>query len=446
MNTDPNAHVPRPDITSMASDPNTDLETLRTIAFEYPGLRAAVALNPATYQGLLDWLGQLGDASVNQALYQRATYGPYYPQPTYQQPPYEQPAPTQPSAYEPVTAQPVVEDPAVAEFSQADPTESLPGAVTSEEAEIPVAPSAVSAAEDPAVEVTDPAAQPYSAPTTESEPYFMQVQPAAEATAVYPAATPPASYATAAQPPGAAQPAAYAPATQPPYQPPAQPPASTAASTPREEDNSGQKKLLILGILALIALVLLGLIYYLVSGPGGRVDATPTPPAATTETATTSSESQTEQATATEEATATTTPTPTPSAQVQYPAPAGAIEAQLVISPTGNLICNLTEDDVFCMAKESSGKVGQSCAGSPLVVKAGTETTATACGQTMPGGSTVTLEYGKPATFGNVACMSRYSGVTCWNTVTGNSLAISSAGWQAGSRGEIPEKAFSWNK
>lgn len=415
MNTDPNTLVPRPDITSMASDPNTDLETLRTIAFEYPALRAAVALNPATYQGLLDWLGQLGDAGINQALYQRATYGPYYPQATYEQPVAAEQAPEQPT----------VDDPAVA-----DP---IPD---------PSAPS------QPAVDQ----------PTAESTPSFAPIQQTAEATAIYPVATAPADYAPPVQEPSASQPASYAPPSppasyaptqQPSYQPPTQPPTPGAYPGPRE-NNSDRKKLLILGLLALIALVLLGLIYYLISGPGGRqdTDPTPAPTAATTAPATTTSESTaaTPSATPTQTSTPTTTPTPTPSAQAQYPAPAGAIEAQLVISPTGNLVCNLTEDDVFCMAKESSGKVGQSCAGSPLVVKTGTESTATSCGQSMPGGSAVTLEYDKPATFGNVACISRYSGLTCWNTVTGNSLAISRAGWQGGSRGEIPEKAFSWNK
>ena len=59
-------------LAAAASNPATDQETLRQIAFHYPELRAAVAANPMAYQGLLDWLGALGDPAVNDALAQRA--------------------------------------------------------------------------------------------------------------------------------------------------------------------------------------------------------------------------------------------------------------------------------------------------------------------------------------------------------------------------------------
>ncbi len=56
-----------------ASNPSTDAETLREIAYHFPELRPAVAANPATYPGLLTWLGELGDPAVNQALAARGT-------------------------------------------------------------------------------------------------------------------------------------------------------------------------------------------------------------------------------------------------------------------------------------------------------------------------------------------------------------------------------------
>jgi len=59
-------------LAAAAANPATDPETLRQIAFHYPQLRAAVASNPSSYQGLLDWLGALGDPSVNEALTERA--------------------------------------------------------------------------------------------------------------------------------------------------------------------------------------------------------------------------------------------------------------------------------------------------------------------------------------------------------------------------------------
>ena len=54
-----------------AANPATSPEDLRMIAYQYPSLRAVVAANPSTYQELLDWLGQLGDADVDLALLKR---------------------------------------------------------------------------------------------------------------------------------------------------------------------------------------------------------------------------------------------------------------------------------------------------------------------------------------------------------------------------------------
>lgn len=55
-----------------AQDPNTSLATLQSIAQDYPALRPDLALNPATYPDLLNWLRDLGDPEVNAALAKRA--------------------------------------------------------------------------------------------------------------------------------------------------------------------------------------------------------------------------------------------------------------------------------------------------------------------------------------------------------------------------------------
>ncbi|MEV6554992.1 hypothetical protein AB0M22_04690 [Nocardia sp. NPDC051756] len=57
----------RPDAVR-AADPQTSPTALREIAQRWPGLRAAVAANPAANPGLLAWLGQLGDPAVDKAL------------------------------------------------------------------------------------------------------------------------------------------------------------------------------------------------------------------------------------------------------------------------------------------------------------------------------------------------------------------------------------------
>lgn len=55
----------------MAADPSTPLQTLADIAAKEPSLRPYIAMNPATYPELLEWLGQLGDPAVDDALRQR---------------------------------------------------------------------------------------------------------------------------------------------------------------------------------------------------------------------------------------------------------------------------------------------------------------------------------------------------------------------------------------
>lgn len=54
-----------------ASSPNTHPQRLHEIAATAPHARAAIAANPATYPELLQWLGQLGEPEVNEALQQR---------------------------------------------------------------------------------------------------------------------------------------------------------------------------------------------------------------------------------------------------------------------------------------------------------------------------------------------------------------------------------------
>ncbi|MBX9246071.1 hypothetical protein ICW40_14810 [Actinotalea ferrariae] len=53
---------------AQAADPGTPGQVLADIAAQRPDLRPAVASNPAAYPGLLQWLGALGDPSVDAAL------------------------------------------------------------------------------------------------------------------------------------------------------------------------------------------------------------------------------------------------------------------------------------------------------------------------------------------------------------------------------------------
>ena len=60
-----------PEQQQRAGDPATPAQELADLAAAHPELRASIALNPATYAGLLDWLRQYGDAGVIAALEER---------------------------------------------------------------------------------------------------------------------------------------------------------------------------------------------------------------------------------------------------------------------------------------------------------------------------------------------------------------------------------------
>ncbi|MDO5672903.1 MAG: hypothetical protein Q4G30_08655 [Actinomycetaceae bacterium] len=60
-----------PTLAARAADPSTSGAELQQLAGYHPELRPAIALNPAAYPDLLNWLGALGDADVDAALASR---------------------------------------------------------------------------------------------------------------------------------------------------------------------------------------------------------------------------------------------------------------------------------------------------------------------------------------------------------------------------------------
>ena len=60
------------DLLARAADPSTPLAELAELAYAHAEVRAAIARNPSTYDDLLTWLAQLGDADVDAALLSRA--------------------------------------------------------------------------------------------------------------------------------------------------------------------------------------------------------------------------------------------------------------------------------------------------------------------------------------------------------------------------------------
>ena len=58
-----------------AADPATPLSRLQELAEHRPETRAAIAANPSTYPGLLEWLSELGDPEIDAAIAARRASG-----------------------------------------------------------------------------------------------------------------------------------------------------------------------------------------------------------------------------------------------------------------------------------------------------------------------------------------------------------------------------------
>ncbi|MDO5728594.1 MAG: hypothetical protein Q4P71_03090 [Actinomycetaceae bacterium] len=361
MNTDTHSNGRKPDIATQASDPRTDPSVLRIIAYEYPALRAKVALNPAAYEGLIQWLDDIGDEAVKAAVHQRRESGPVYPT-------------TAPHVTD--TTPPVIGS--VAAVDNQEPDSAHP-----DESEQPTLTAAVATG---AVGAT-------TAPTV-----------------------------------------APAPSSQEVFGP-----------QPKEEEKRTRSPyFFLILLLTLFALLLAAVvIYFATRSPEIIPEPTPSP----TETASpTQSEEPSEEPR--EEPSEEPSEEPTEEPEPLYPAPEGAIETSALQSPTGNLVCNLSGDRVLCTALEtydSSSFLGNLCPTGYLSVEATETGVNLACGQVANAADAITVDYGTYAQYDDVACMSTFSGMTCWNTMTGQSIAIARSGWQSGETGPIAESSFRWN-
>lgn len=114
----------------------------------------------------------------------------------------------------------------------------------------------------------------------------------------------------------------------------------------------------------------------------------------------------------------------TPRPDPVSPAPDGAREIGAIASPTGNISCTLEEDRVGCSVAERDFSEGvEDCPDGPFSIQVADSEATTACGQAFGGGGT-TLEYDSSAVKGDMACTSRFDGMTCWNTMTGRGFMV----------------------
>lgn len=466
MNTDPSVPYQRPDLAAMAANPATDMETLRTLAAEYPGLRATIALNPNAYDGLVDWLEQTGDPQVVAAVVQRRTSGPVW-----------DPALSstvmggtglsgEDGRVSTEEATMVAQAPVASEgedvSSRSDEGDQMETAVDSEAAGDPeqVVSTSVTADEVPMGErvssldtsnIGDLESETASV-IDSSEIAGVETLVGVGAAGAF--ALSPSAGEAAGSADGMATGVggvAVAPSFVPVRNVPGGPTAQTESQSRSSSGNGGNRKpwLALLVALAVIAVLLLSVMFFLVSREKSLQPESTTqldPSAATSGSE--SSAAPSVSAAETEVASPSPSPSPSPSTEeVKFPAPGNAISAPTIASPSRNLVCQLGEDAVNCIAKEQDpSPLGATCGAKPLTLTANRETTALACDVPVYEAGAKVLEFGQSATYGHTACTSNYNGISCWNTVSGKSLAISRQGWQAGTTGAIAESEFAWAK
>lgn len=376
MNTDPSASRPQCDLVAIAANPNTDLEILRTLAYEYPHLRPVIALNPSSYEGLLQWLGDLGDEDVNAALRQRAESGPVFPS-----------------------------DDGGAEGAADGADAGSDSDVAGAGADSADARGESDAGGGDETEVLSPVA---GMPAVQ--------QPAIGANRDEKvAAVPIAGAANAGASNGGA---------------------ANSGEPDEEKRRSTQATILILAVVA-IALVAL-VIYFATRSPATDAELTET-------------ESPTE-AVATEEATEAptepeeTTEEPTEEPELKYPAPDGTSTIGRVAAPSGNIVCQLTEDAVTCTVFETNDgdAFGEKCEDGTVTVQATADGVGLKCDSPVAAEGMASVDYGNFGQFGNVACGSQFNGVSCWNQETGQGFGVSRQGWTTTDKGFIAEDSYPW--
>ncbi|HEX7351686.1 hypothetical protein [Brachybacterium sp.] len=122
----------------------------------------------------------------------------------------------------------------------------------------------------------------------------------------------------------------------------------------------------------------------------------------------------------------------TPSQDPVSPAPDDAQEMTALSSPTGNITCLLEEDSVACSVvdRDFSEAGLEDCSDGPFSIMVAEGEATADCGSSYLSDSAETLEYDQSATYGDMACTSRFDGMTCWNTMTGKGFMVNRATYE----------------
>lgn len=227
------------------------------------------------------------------------------------------------------------------------------------------------------------------------------------------------------------------------------PAAAQVASTPEEQERGRNQFLWIWGALALILIVAALALFLIIRGAGGSDSPdVATPPVIEIEQSEQSDEPDEVVPEDKEEEPQSDKPTERPDdPNATYPAPANAIWAEVVASPSGNIVCKLGDSGATCTI--SSHVLDQagitSCASQPVTIHTTDSLAELGCSETpVSNEGAVTLSQGAYAVYGQGACYVDDSAVSCWNTHNGSAFAIERRGYVLRTNGEIPSSEFLW--
>ena len=393
-----------------AGDPSTSAERLLELTEKHPQLHRLIVLNPSCPDVARQWIlatnpwakkayeqsleapedesgcaaDEIADEGADEDDLEPTALHPVVPD---EPAAHDDPSPAPPPEPAPEDAEAVS---AWGDFDDASLWGSSAAAASSPEPAAPDAPSSPSAPSASSVRISQDAGVVPLGPAAAERP--------AAPTAAFPAAAAPAAAAPAAAP-GPAVPAGPAPAGAAPV------------SAEQEDEGSGfsRRTWFACGGCLLLALVLM-----VVLALGGRALLAGDEDEYQRDSSTTAQEAPSEEP-AEEEA------TEEPSQDPVSPAPEGAQEMTELRSPTGNISCLLEEDTVSCtLVDRDFSEAGlEDCEDGPFSIQVADGDAATACGSSFLSDGAQTLEYDDSAVYGDMACTSRFDGMTCWNTMTG---------------------------
>lgn len=416
----------------LALDPATSPQVLYELAGSNPEVRPLIAGNPNAYPALLDWLGSLGDPSINAVLAVRGVA-------------------TAPAA-DPVPVEAEVEVETVADM-HTDVTELI--AASEEDTEVVQSEMVVAEPLDRVADpVDDSALQESSAGETEVLDPVLQADLEQERymwteAELLAAGSEPVTSVTEplAQPAAETVAAPIPPSFQPPQSVSWQQPPAAFQDYPvqPESPKSNAGKTAIYLLLALLSVVVVALVGYLFLSGRNDSEVEADPDETVVEEVQPAPE---EEAPATPDVPEEEPAEPEEVPQILFPAPAGAASSSSFLSPSENIACQIGEDQTLCtIFSQDYVQAGfPSCPDGPTTLSVTETGVSLACDAAPVSAQGVqgVLPYNSSTTSQDYACTSTQDGVSCWNILSGQSFALARGGWTGGNSGQISPGQFPW--